>query len=117
MLGALGGAALGGSYVLLNTPRSGRDNQLFIKNFVETTQTNIEDVTEKNENLQNALSNLNAEVEKLQAGFIPEVTSIADDFSNEVNVYMRRINDGVSEINSEVEDMNARIKARQESGE
>lgn len=112
ILSALGGAVIGSSYVLLRTPRTGKENQYFVKDLVQTTQANIQDVSDKAVTMQQAMTNLTTEVQILQVDFVPEVTSIANRFSDEAAVYTRRINDGVAEINREVENMNARIEAR-----
>ena len=105
----LGGAAIGGGYVLLRTPRSGSENQIFVKNFVNTTKTNVADVQDKASNLQAAVKELNAEITKLQVGFVPEVMEIVDDFQVEASVYTRRITDEIEQINNHTEVMTNRI--------
>ena len=112
MLGAIGGALFSGSYVLLNTPRTGRENQIFIKDLYYTTKDNAEEVSDKTANVQDALHHLNMEVNKLQLDFVPEITRDVHNFQTEVEVYKRRINDEVQEINKEVELMNNRIQAK-----
>lgn len=109
LTGLLGGAAIGGGYVLLRTPRSGSENQIFVKDFVNTTKTNVADVQAKASNLQAAVKQLNAEVTKLQVGFVPEVMEIADAFKTEASVYTRRINDEIEQINNHSEVMTNRI--------
>ena len=109
LTGLLGGAAIGGGYVLLRTPRSGSENQIFVKDFVNTTKTNVADVQAKASNLQAAVKQLNAEVTKLQVGFVPEVMDIVDDFQTEAAVYTRRINDEIEQINNHTEVMTNRI--------
>ena len=109
LTGLLGGAAIGGGYVLLRTPRSGSENQLFVKDFYNTTKTNVADVQDKASNLQAAVKQLNAEVTKLQVGFVPEVQKIAEDFQTEATVYTRRINDEIQQINNHTEVMTNRI--------
>lgn len=110
LTGFLGGAAFGGIYMLLTTPRSGKENRRVIKHYAEDVQTDVKNVQAKAETMQGALANVNDEVTKLQVGFVPEAKSIANDFSNEVNVYTRRINEGVKDIQDEFEDMNRRIE-------
>lgn len=112
MLGAIGGAVVSGTYVLLNTPRTGKENQKFVKEFYYTTKENVEHVSDKAANTQNAVTNLKLEANKLQLDFIPEVMRTADDFKTEAEVYTRRINDSIQEINQEVEAMNARINRK-----
>lgn len=109
LTGLLGGAAIGGGYVLLRTPRSGSENQIFVKNFVNTTKTNVADVQDKASNLQAAVKELNAEITKLQVGFVPEVMEIVDDFQVEASVYTRRITDEIEQINNHTEVMTNRI--------
>ena len=112
MVGALGGALVSGSYVLLRTKRTGKENQQFVKDFYHTTKANAENVSDKASNVKASVNNLNVEVAKLQTGFMPEMMAIADDFKTEATVYTRRINDGIQDINQEVDLMNARIQAK-----
>ena len=109
LAGLLGGAAIGGGYVLLRTPRSGSENQIFVKDFYNTTKTNVADVQDKASNVQAAVQQLNAEVTKLQVGFVPEVQKIVDDFQTEAAVYTRRINGEIEQINNHTEVMTNRI--------
>lgn len=109
MLGAIGGAVVSGSYVLLRTPRTGRENQKFAKEFYSTTKSNVEDVSDKVSNVQAAANNLKLEVSKLQLDYIPEIMHDVNDFKTEAEVYSRRINDGMTEINQEIALMKGRI--------
>lgn len=109
LAGLLGGAAIGGGYVLLRTPRSGSENQIFVKDFYNTTKTNVADVQDKASNVQAAVQQLNAEVTKLQVGFVPEVQKIVEDFQTEAAVYSRRINGEIEQINNHTEVMTNRI--------
>ena len=112
LLGALGGVALGGGYVLLNTPRSGKDNQRFVKDLYYTTKYNIEDVQDKAANFQEAMNTFNAELNYVQMDFVPEIMGSVNSLTEEADVYMRRINDGVNEMKTNIDAMNARIEAR-----
>lgn len=112
LAGLLGGAAVGGGYVLLRTPRSGSENQLFVKNFVETTKSNVEDVQTKASNVQAAVQDLNAEFTKLQVVFIPEVQKIAEDFQTEATLYTRRIQGEIDNISQQAEVMTNRINMK-----
>ena len=109
LTGLLGGAAICGGYMLLRTPRSGSENQIFVKDFYNTTKINVADVQDKASNVQAAVKQLNAEVTKLQVGFVPEVKKIVDDFQTEAAVYTRRINGEIEQINNHTEVMTNRI--------
>lgn len=98
-LSALAGALIGGSYVLIRTPRTGEENQQFVKDFVQTTQDNLENVSEQVLSVEQAIRNLTTEVQNVQETFIPEVMEIAEDFKTEATVSTRRINDEITEIN------------------
>lgn len=115
LLGALGGAALGGGYVLLNTPRSGADNQRFVKEFYTTTELNVKNVQDKAGNLQQAVTKLTEELNAVQLDIIPEIMSSVNRLQQEADVHVRRINDGAEDMKKEVDAMNARIQARQNS--
>ena len=112
MLGALGGAVVSGSYVLIRTKRTGKENQKFVKDFYQTTKANVENVSDKVSNVQASVQDLNVEVAKIQTGFMPEMMTIANNFQTEAKVYTRRINDGIQEINQEVDLQNARIQRK-----
>lgn len=112
LIGLVGGAAVGGGYVLLRTPRSGSENQLFVKDFYTATKNNVTDVQDKASNLQAAVKQLNAEVTKLQVGFVPEVKKVVDDFQTEATVYTRRINDEIEQISNHAEVMTNRINMK-----
>lgn len=112
LISASVGALLGGSYVLLRTPRTGKENQEFVKQFYQDTKMNVEEVQGKASNVQASLNQLKVEVAKLQTGVMPELMHVADDFKVEAEVYSRRINDGVQEITDEFDDMQRRIEAR-----
>lgn len=114
LLGFLGGAVASAGYVLLRTPRSGQENQKFVKDYIDTTKVNVENVQDKASNVQASVNNLNAEVAKLQVGFIPEVTKIAEEFQAEVDLHSRRINHEIEQINREVEVMTNRINVKNE---
>lgn len=101
-LSALAGAIIGGSYVLIRTPRTGEENQQFVKDFVQTTQDNLENVSNQVLSVEQAIRNLTTEVQNIQETFIPEVMEIADDFKTEATVSTRRINDEITEINREL---------------
>lgn len=106
------GALFGGSYVLLRTPRTGKENQEFVKQFYSETKVNVEEVQDKASNVQASLNQLQVEVAKLQTGVVPELMHVADDFKVEAQVYSRRINDGIEEITDEFDEMQSRIKTR-----
>lgn len=104
-LSALAGAVIGGSYVLVRTPRTGKENQLFIKDFIETTQDNIQNVSNQALNMEQAIKNLTTEVQNIQSDFLPEVIDIADDFKNEAALSTRRIDEDLTEINRELDNL------------
>lgn len=112
LIGLLGGAAAGGGYVLLNNPRSGSENQIFVKNYVNNTKENVKDVQDKASNVQAAINDVKTEVTKLQVGFIPEVKTIVEDFQTEAAVYSRRITDEIDVINQHATVMTNRINAQ-----
>ena len=101
LISASVGALFGGSYVLLRTPRTGKENQEFIKQFYYDTKADVEDVQDKASNVQASLNQLKVEVTKLQTGVVPELMHTADDFKVEAQVYSRRINDEVEVLVNE----------------
>lgn len=112
LLGAIGGAAVTGSYVLLRTPRTGKENQEFVKEFYTTTKSNVDNVQDKVGNVQAAVNNLKLEMNKVQLDSLPEIMHDVNEFQTEAQVYSRRINEVITEINREVEAMKARINQK-----
>jgi len=117
LLGVAGGLALGGGYVLLNTPRSGHDNKRVIQDLYYTTKYNVEDVQEKSTNFQEAMNHFKAELTFVQNEFVPEVMSDVNQLTEEAQVHVRRINDSVNEMKTDVEAMNERIEVRKNMDE
>jgi gas vesicle protein len=112
MLGAIGGAVVSGTYVLLRTPRTGKENQKFVKEFYQTTKSNVDNVSDKVGDVQAAVNNLKLEVNKLQLHQLPDIMNDVNDLQTEAKVYSRRINDGITVINNEVDAMKARINRK-----
>lgn len=106
LLSTLGGAVIGGSYVLIRTPRSGKDNQEFVKNFMNNTKKNLDDVTHKASNLENSLTNLTLEIKNIQKNVVPDLVDIVQDFEKDAKVSNRRIQDEMHEINREINSLN-----------
>ena len=103
LLSALAGASIGGSYVLLRTPRSGQENQAFIKDFIQTTKTNLDYVTEQASELEQSVYNLTNEIQNIQSYFLPDLMEVAKDFQEDVQISKRRIHDEMNEINRELD--------------
>lgn len=108
-LSALAGALIGGSYVLIRTPRTGKENQQYVKNFVQTTQENLKNVSDQGLNVEQAIRNLTVEVQNIQQDFLPEVLDLAKDFKTEAAISTRRINDEINEISREVDNLDLPI--------
>lgn len=101
-LSALAGALIGGSYVLIQTPRTGKENQEFVKDFIQTTQANLKNISDQALSVEQAIRNLTNEVQNIQQTFIPEVLDLAMNFKAEAEISTRRINDEIQEINREL---------------
>lgn len=112
LVGVVGGLALGGGYVLLNTPRTGSENKRVMKDMYYTTKYNIEDVQEKSTHFQEAMNQFNNELTFVQNEFVPDIMSDVTNLTDEAEVHMRRINDAVNDVKTDVEAMNERIEAR-----
>lgn len=106
LLSTLGGAVIGGSYVLIRTPRSGKENQLFVKNFIQRTEKNVDHLSDQVLGLQQSLNNLNHEIQNVQEVFVPELLEITDDFQNHAEVANRRIKNDLDNINNELNHLN-----------
>lgn len=106
LLSTIGGAIIGGSYVLIRTPRSGKENQLFVKDFIQTTEKNVDHLSNQVLGLQQSLNQLNNEIQNVQDVFVPELLEITDDFQNHAEVSSRRIKSDLDNINNELNHLN-----------
>lgn len=104
LLSSLAGAAIGGSYVLIRTPRSGKENQKFVKDFIQTTQDNIDHVTAETADLQRSISHLTNEVKTIQNHVLPDLVNIANTFKIDAAASSRRIQDNMNTIDREIKE-------------
>lgn len=115
LVGALGGALATGGYVLLRTPRSGKENQEWLENYYNTAKYNAKNVQDKAGDVQEAVTRLQTELANVQVNVVPDIMESVEDLQTNASVYTRRINDTVDVINHEIEDMNQRINRQNEN--
>lgn len=104
LLGTVSGLVLGGIYGLVNTPRSGKENQEALKAYIDETTYHVQDVTEKVNDLKFAVSQLTAESKFVQDEFMTDIQKIATDFQYEAEPRLRRIQEKAAKIQREVEE-------------
>lgn len=103
LLGSISGVVLGGIYGLLKTPRSGKENQQMIKDYVDETTYHVQDVSDRVKDLKAAVNTLTAEGKKLQEEFAVDVQKIADEYMYEAEPRIRRIQEKADKMTKEIE--------------
>lgn len=103
LLGSLSGLVLGGIYGLVKTPRSGKENQEFLKDYIDETNHHVQDVTDKVNDLKHSIGTLTNEAKFVQNEFMADVQSTVSEFQYEAEPRLRRIQDKTEKIQSEVE--------------
>ncbi|WP_208559113.1 YtxH domain-containing protein [Marinilactibacillus kalidii] len=111
LLGSLSGIILGGTYGLLTTPRSGKENQEKLKNYVDDTTDHVKDVNDKVGDLKVALQNLTDEGVKLQIEFITDIQALSNEYMYEAQPRIERIQRKTDKISKDIEAATVSIKS------
>lgn len=108
--GILFGAVIGGAYGLLKTPRTGEENRVAMKSYLDDTTVLVQDVTEKVKDLKGAISELSTESKLLAGDFAKDMNDTMTEFSYEVEPRMRRIQDQVNKLSKDAQEMQNNIQ-------
>lgn len=103
IFGTLSGVIVGGIYGLINTPRSGKDNQKALKNYADETTDYIQDISDNINDLQQSISQLKNEVSFVQNDVMDEMNLIAKEFQHEAEPRLRRIQEKTEKMQTEVQ--------------
>lgn len=104
LLGSLSGVILGGVYGLLKTPRSGKENQEVVKSYIDKTTDHVQDVSDRVGDLKVAIQNLTDEGKKLQEGFATDMQHLTEEYMNEAEPRLRRIQDKADKMTKDIEE-------------
>src|SRR5690625_3343223 len=91
LLGSLSGLVVGGIYGLIKTPRSGKENQDYLKDYIDETNRHVQDVTDKVNDLKHSISTLTNEAKFVQNEFMTDIQSTVSEFRYEAEPRLRRI--------------------------
>ena len=91
MNGLFLGAAAGGIYGLLKSPRTGKENRVALKSYVDDTTLLVNDVSKSVNDLKGAIAQLTNEGKNLAEEFTQDVKESVDEFSFEAEPRLRRI--------------------------
>lgn len=91
ILGLLVGGVAGAAYGLLTTPRTGKENQQMMKDYIDGTTTHVEDVSEKLKDLQSAVQTLTAEGKNFSTIVMNDVQQSITNFTYEAEPRLKRI--------------------------
>lgn len=104
ILGFLLGSAVGAAFGLLTTPRSGKENQLAVKEYIDGTTYQVKDVSEKVKDLQDSIQTLTTEGQALFNAFSKDMEQTANTFTHEAEPRIRRIEDHLNTLTKDMED-------------
>jgi len=104
MWGLLIGSVAGAAYGLLTTPRTGKENQQMMKDYIDGTTYHVQDVSEKLKNLQAAVHTLTEESKNLTTVFTEDVKQSVYSFTYEAHPRIRRIQQRAEVLSKDIQD-------------
>ncbi|SDQ49941.1 YtxH domain-containing protein [Carnobacterium viridans] len=110
MNGLILGAAAGGIYGLLKSPRTGKENRAVLKTYVDDTTVLVNDVSKSVNDLKGAIAQLTNEGKTLAEEFTQDVKESVDEFTYEAEPRMRRIQEHTEKLTADVEDLTQSMK-------
>lgn len=91
LFGLLVGSAAGAAVGLLTTPRTGKENQQMVKDYIDGTTDHVQDVSDKLKDLQSAVQNLTNEGKNFTTVFTKDMQQTVSNFTYEAEPRLRRI--------------------------
>ena len=110
MNGLFLGAAAGGIYGLLKSPRTGKENRIALKSYVDDTTLLVNDVSKSVNDLKGAIAQLTNEGKNLAEEFTQDVKESVDEFSFEAEPRLRRIQEHTEKLTADMEDLTQSMK-------
>lgn len=107
--GFLIGGIAGAGYGLLTAPRSGKENQELVKQYIDDTIYHVQDVSEKLKNLQQAVGTLSTEGKNMATVFTKDIQQTVNNFTYEAEPRIRRIQERVQVLSKDVQDASTSI--------
>ena len=101
--GLLVGGTAGAAYGLLTTPRTGKENQEMLKNYIDGTTYHVQDVADKVGNLQSAVETLTEEAKQFSTVFSKDIEQTITNFTYEAEPRLQRIQDRAETLAQDVE--------------
>lgn len=101
--GLVTGGIAGAAYGLLTTPRSGKENQLFIKEYIQDTTDHVQDVSAKLTDLQGAVQTLAEEGRYFTTVFSKEMDQTISNFTYEAEPRLQRIQENADKLLKDAE--------------
>lgn len=111
LLGTLSGVVLGGVYGLLKTPRTGKENQNMLKDYIDDSTDQFKDMNDKVSDLKASIQNLTDEGMKLQNEFMTDIQQISNEYMYEAQPRLERIKRKTDKINKDLEVATVNIKS------
>lgn len=106
ILGTVTGLVLGGAYGLLYTPRPGKENREYLKQYSEEVKVSSKDTKVKVENFTKSVANLQHELKMAQGPVAAEFKRIAHQYQNELEPRLERIQARQEQLTDTIDNMN-----------
>lgn len=105
ILGTVTGLVLGGAYGLLYTPRTGKENREYLKQYATDVKHDSQDVKTKFDHLNRSVNNLQHELQMMQGPVAAEFKRIAHQYQNDIEPRLDRIQDRQQQLNNTIDNM------------
>ncbi len=112
MEGIVFGTVVGGLLGLLNTPRSGKENRVKAKAYLEDNTLAVEDLNESVQGLRKAIQSLTNEGLASVNVVSEEVTKSIESFTQQAQPRINRINDKLAILTDDMEKVAASMESQ-----
>lgn len=101
--GLFAGIIVGGLYGLIKAPYKGKDTRQYLKNYLDQTTHDVNDVKLKAENLSQAIKRLSNEGLHSVKEASEEIMTSVNHFTEETQPRIRRVNEKLNDLNKDIE--------------
>lgn len=106
ILGTVTGLVIGGAYGLLSTPRTGKENREYLKQYTDNVKQESKDFKEKVDDVMSSVSNLQTELEMFKGPVTNEFKRIIHQYQNDISPRLDRIQARQEQLNDSIDDVN-----------
>ncbi len=106
ILGTVTGLVIGGAYGLLSTPRTGKENREYLKQYTDNVKQESKDFKDKVDDVTSSVSNLQTELEMFKGPVANEFKRIIHQYQNDISPRLDRIQARQEQLNDSIDDVN-----------